>query len=82
MEEIALTLIASLSRLTPNLIQIITPILVKDSVNLLRKHPTATFVIYQVPIGSYEKDLRAKIFRRKFFEKLFFWVFLFGRVLL
>ena len=23
-------------------------------------------------IGSYEKDLRAKIFRRKFFEKLFY----------
>ena len=48
MEEIALTLKTSLSRLTPSLILIITPILVKDSVNLLRKHPTATFVISQV----------------------------------
>ena len=27
---------------------------------------------YKTKIGSYEKDLRAKIFRRKFFEKLFY----------
>ena len=26
----------------------------------------------RIHIGSYEKDLRAKIFRQKFFEKLFY----------